>query len=111
MTGKDEKMRLFGRDLSTITQNVILGSITGIAVGYNLRLLFLRYGSFEIVWVLFFLLGPALGYLSGRERQRLERLKREKNGLEKDISQIRSAFAFPLKNIKYWWNRPQMPSF
>ena len=46
-------MRLFGKDLSTVTQNVILGSITGIAVGYNLRLLFMRYGSFEIVWVLY----------------------------------------------------------
>ena len=73
--------------LGAVTQNVILGSITGIMVGYNLRMIFSRIGTTDLIWIMFFLMGPVLGYLSGKERQRLEKLKNEKLKLKNVIIQ------------------------
>jgi PAS domain S-box-containing protein len=73
---------------NAVTQNVILGSITGIAVGINLKILFQRIGGIDLVWILFFILGPAIGYFSGKERERIEELKEEKESLEDNLSKL-----------------------
>jgi PAS domain S-box-containing protein len=77
--------------MSAVAQNVILGSITGIIVAYNLRLYFMKVGGTDVVWMLFFILGPAIGYLSGIERQRVRVLRREKTDLEDNLSKINQA--------------------
>ena len=78
--------------MSCVAQNVILGTITGVAVAYNLRIIFTRVGGADLVWIFFIFLGPALGYLSGRERQRLEKIKAAKRKVEEDLSRVQSAF-------------------
>ncbi|MBN2029710.1 PAS domain S-box protein [bacterium] len=93
-------MKLQTEKLNAVTQNVILGSITGIIVGYNLRLIFLRIGGVELVWILFFLLGPIIGFLSGKERMRLERLKNEKMHLEKNLDKIQDALNASTKKYR-----------
>ncbi len=85
--------------LNAVAQNVILGSITGIIVGFNLRTIYMYLGGLDIVWVSFFILGPAIGYLSGRERLRVERLKKEKAGLESDLNVTQGALQ--RMNTKY----------
>ncbi|MBN2415987.1 PAS domain S-box protein [bacterium] len=77
--------------LSAVTQNVILGSVTGLMVAFNLRLIFLKVGGVDMVWVAFILIGPVFGYLSGLERQRVEKLKREKSVLEENIDFVQKA--------------------
>ena len=77
--------------MSAVAQNIILGSVTGIIVAFNLRLYFMRVGGTDLVWMLFFLLGPAIGYLSGIERQRNRVLRKEKTKLEDNISKINLA--------------------
>jgi PAS domain S-box-containing protein len=77
--------------LSFVAQNLILGSITGIIVGFNLRILFLRAGAEHISWLIFFVIGPAIGFLSGKERERYHQLKEEKHNLQQDLEEISSA--------------------
>ena len=77
--------------LNFIAQNVILGSITGILVGLNLRVLFSRAGARDISWLIFFLIGPLIGFLSGKERERYQKLKEEKCNLQQDLEEISSA--------------------
>ena len=79
------------RRLSYVAQNVILGTITGLMVGYNLKVLFQRFGGTELVWVLFLGLGSLLGYVSGKERQRVDRLRKEKSELKENLGKIESA--------------------
>jgi PAS domain S-box-containing protein len=77
-----------------ISQNVIIGSITGIMVGINLRPVFSKVYGPDIAWLVTFLaliLGFLLGFLSGKERQRLERLKKEKLSLEENLKKIQRA--------------------
>ncbi|MFO7890112.1 MAG: PAS domain S-box protein [bacterium] len=71
--------------LSTVTQNVLIGCIAGLLIGFNLRYFFNSIGSSDLLWIIFFILGPLIGYLSGKERQRYEKLKKVKENLEKDI--------------------------
>jgi PAS domain S-box-containing protein len=77
--------------LGFVAQNVILGTITGTMVAYNLRILYQRIGVTDLIWVMFFLMGPMVGFLSGRERQRLERMKKEKTTLRENLDKIQSA--------------------
>ena len=77
--------------MSAVAQNLILGSVTGIIVAFNLRLYFNRVGGTDLVWMLFFLLGPAIGYLSGIERQRNRVLRKEKTKLEDNLGKINQA--------------------
>ena len=77
--------------LSPVTQNVVLGTITGVVVGYDLRIIFQHVGGIDLVWILFFFVGPLVGYLSGRERQRIEELKREKMTLKENLDRIQTA--------------------
>jgi PAS domain S-box-containing protein len=76
--------------LSAVYQNLILGSVTGVVVAFNLRIVFQRMGGTDLVWILFFILGPALGYFSGKERERVEKLKKEKVVLEENITKIQN---------------------
>jgi len=48
-------------------------------------------GGTDLVWMLFFLLGPAIGYLSGIERQRNRVLRKEKTKLEDNLGKINQA--------------------
>jgi len=84
-------MKLKIEKLDAVAQNMILGSVTGVIVGYNLRLIFLRLGGVDLIWILFFIMGPLIGYFSGKERRRLERLKSEKMNLEKNLDKIQEA--------------------
>lgn len=86
--------------LSYVTQNVILGTVTGSMVAYNLRLIFLRVGGADLIWVVFFFIGPAIGYLSGKERQRMEKLKKEKTRIEESLSQIQDALKKSTKKYR-----------
>ena len=88
------------RRLGYVAQNVILGTITGVMVGFNLKVFFQRIGGVELIWILFFLLGPALGYLSGKERQRIEKLKKEKSELKENLSKIQDALARSAKKYQ-----------
>jgi len=71
------------------TQNLILGSVTGTVVGFNLRFLFQRMGATDLVWIMFFVLGPAIGYLSGKEREKFENLRQEKTALIENLDKIK----------------------
>ncbi len=93
-------MKLKTEKLNAVTQNVILGSITGIIVAFNLRLIFLRIGGVELVWILFCILGPIIGFLSGKERMRLEKLKTEKLHLEKNLGKIQDALNASTKKYR-----------
>jgi len=86
--------------LSVITQNVIIGAITGIMVGYNLRIFFLRIGGEDLIWILIFALGPVIGFLSGKERKRIEKLKKEKTTLEENLSKIQVALERSAKKYR-----------
>ncbi|MCK5148257.1 PAS domain S-box protein [bacterium] len=86
--------------IGTVTQNVIIGSVTGIMVGINLRFIFMQLGGIEWVWLAFFILGPALGYFSGRERQRIESLKGEKQELESNLDSIQKALKQSTKKYR-----------
>ena len=77
--------------LNAVTQNLIIGTVTGIIVGYNIKIFFQHTGKPDLIWFLFLLLGPFIGYLSGKERQRLERLKKEKMRLEEDLNAVETA--------------------
>jgi len=73
------------------TQNLILGSVTGTVVGINLRIFFQRLGATDLIWMLFFILGPTIGYLSGKERERIESLKQEKSALKENLEKIQES--------------------
>lgn len=76
--------------INALIQNIILGTITGLIVGYNLRLYFSRVGGAERAWLAFILIGPLFGFLSGIERSRYEKLRREKRDLETDMEKIQN---------------------
>jgi hypothetical protein len=61
---------------SPLIQNTILGFVVGIMVGINLKVLYARIQGPTIVWVLFFVFGITIGFLSGVERSRSEDRKR-----------------------------------
>ena len=84
-------MKKIQHKMSVVAQNVILGTITGSMVAYNLRLIYTRIGGTDLIWLLFFILGPIIGYLSGKERVRMERLKKEKKKIEEDLDKIQTA--------------------
>ena len=77
-----------GEKLSAVAQNFILGTITSVVVGFNLRLVIQHYGATDTIWIVFLLLGPALGYISGKERERMEQLQQEKEALQENITKI-----------------------
>jgi hypothetical protein len=60
-----------------VVQNTVLGFVIGIMVGINLKVLYSRIQGPTIVWVLFFVFGVSIGFLSGLERRRSENKKRK----------------------------------
>jgi hypothetical protein len=62
---------------SPVIQNTILGFVVGIMVGINLKVLYARIQGPTIIWVLFFIFGITIGFLSGVERSRVEDRKRK----------------------------------
>jgi hypothetical protein len=59
-----------------VIQNTILGFVVGIMVGINLKVLYSRIQGPAIVWILFFVFGITIGFLSGLERKRMEARRR-----------------------------------
>jgi len=86
--------------LSPVHQNFILGTVGSVIFGYTLRAIFQFQGVSDIYWVIFIALGPILGYFSGRERARMERLKREKAELELNIGEIKRSLALSTKKYR-----------
>ena len=64
--------------LSAVTQNVIIGCVAGLIIGYNLKYIFNSIGASDLLWLMFFVIGPLVGFLSGKERQRYEKLRKVK---------------------------------
>ncbi len=77
--------------LNTITQNLLLGSVTGVVMGNVLRIVFTRAGVVDLAWIAFIAIGPTVGYLSGKEREKYERLQNEKKKMEENMETIQSA--------------------
>lgn len=63
---------------SPIFQNLILGTVTGLMVGINLRVIILSGGEATWAWITLFLIGPLFGLFSGIERTRMERKNKER---------------------------------
>ncbi len=85
-------MKITGNSLSPLVQNIILGSVTGLVVGFVIRVYYQYVRGTDIVWILFFIVGPLIGYLSGRERERVEKLTKEKKNLQDSLDKIQIAF-------------------
>ena len=100
MKDEGDPMKSIEHKMSMVTQNVIIGTVTGSMFAYNLRLLFTRIGAADLFWILFFFLGPILGYVSGKERQRMERLKNEKKKVEEDLQNIQVALKRSTKKYR-----------
>jgi len=67
-----------------VLQNTILGCVLGIMIGIDLRAIILSNGEATWAWIMFFLIGPLIGFFSGMERKKLERRKEEQR--KKSIS-------------------------
>ncbi len=74
--------------INALTQNLIIGTVTGLMVAINLRFFFMRLGEIEYIWIIFIFLGPIIGFLSGKERLRMEKLRREKMVLTSNLEKI-----------------------
>lgn len=85
-------MKKDGSNLRPLIQNLILGSVTGIVVGYVIRVYYQYVTGTDIVWIMFFIIGPLIGFLSGRERERIEKLKKEKELLQENLDKVQLAF-------------------
>lgn len=72
-----------------IYQNLIVGTSTVMVVAYVLHLYFLKSQG-PLFWVLFLFMGPLIGYLSGRERQRVSALSKEKNVLAGSMDKMQT---------------------
>jgi len=86
--------------LSPVHQNIILGSVGSFVFGYILRILFSHQGIPDTFWIIFMVLGPILGFFSGRERLRMERLKKEKAELELNMGEIKRSLALSTKKYR-----------
>lgn len=76
------------KTVNPVIQNLIVGSLFGITIAVGLRFLFMKTGGAEWAWLVFFLIGPLIGFLSGNERKRYENLKSEKNQLASNLGKI-----------------------
>jgi PAS domain S-box-containing protein len=74
--------------LGVSTQNVIVGLFVGGFCGYIVKFFYQRFGWSTIVFVVFIVIGALLGFLSGKERERYERLKEEKLLIEEDFDKV-----------------------
>jgi len=60
---------------SPVLQNTVLGCVLGIMVAIDLRAIVLSGGKAEWAWIMFFMIGPVIGFFSGLERKKLEKKK------------------------------------
>ena len=72
-----------------IYQNLIVGTLAVGIVAYILHLYFLKSQG-PLFWGLFLFMGPVIGYLSGRERQRVSALSKEKNALTGSMDKMQA---------------------
>lgn len=93
-------MPVYSKKLNAVSQNVILGSITGLIVTISMILFFRRVGGTEFICLFFLALGPVVGYFSGKERQRMEKLREEKTTLEENLNKIQSALQRSTKKYR-----------
>jgi PAS domain S-box-containing protein len=84
-----ESVRERINQLSQVYQNLIVGVVMGVFGGYIIKFFFQRYGASTLVWAIFILFGAGLGYFSGREREKYDRLREEKGLLETDFEKAR----------------------
>lgn len=85
--------------LNPVYQNIIIGSLVGVMIAYILSKIYDIWGGEDWGWAIFLLIGPLIGFLSGQERQRMQRMKKEKAHLEKNILEIQKALK--KSNTKY----------
>jgi PAS domain S-box-containing protein len=75
--------------LGQVYQNLIVGVLMGVFGGYVIKFFFQRFGASTLVWSIFILFGAGLGYLSGKEREKYDRLQEEKGLLEEDFEKAK----------------------
>jgi PAS domain S-box-containing protein len=75
--------------LNQVYQNLIVGVIMGIFGGYIIQFFYKKLGASSLVWVIFIIVGAGIGYLSGKEREKYERLNEEKGLLEESMEKAR----------------------
>jgi hypothetical protein len=56
-----------------VLQNTLMGFVLGIMVGINLKAIYERIHGPSFVWISFFVFGTLVGFLSGLERNRMEK--------------------------------------
>jgi len=76
------------KKINPVLQNLVVGSIFGVAIAISLRFLYMKTGGEQWVWILFFIIGPLIGFLSGNERKRFESLRSERNQLTIDLDKF-----------------------
>jgi PAS domain S-box-containing protein len=74
--------------LKVTYQNLIVGLFVGGFCGYIVKFFYQRFGASTIVFAVFILIGALLGFLSGKERERYERLNEEKILLAEDYEKV-----------------------
>ena len=67
-----------------LIQNIILGSVLGIVIGINLRVIIYSDGKATWAWIMLFLIGPLFGLLSGLERMRWEKQQEKRTSKQKN---------------------------
>ena len=74
-----------------VLENSLVGALAGGAVGVLLRIYLARLGFHDLDWGIFLFAGLAVGFFSGFERIKVERLRREKRYLEAQLAQAGEA--------------------
>ena len=74
--------------LKVTYQNLIVGLFVGGFCGYIVKFFYQRFGASTIVFAVFIVIGALLGFLSGKERERYERLNEEKVLLAEDFEKV-----------------------
>lgn len=85
--------------LNPVYQNMVIGSLMGVFIAYILSRIYNIWGGEDWAWAIFLLIGPLIGFLSGQERQRMQRMKKEKASLERNILEVQKALK--KSNTKY----------
>jgi hypothetical protein len=70
-----------------VLQNTLMGFVLGIMVGINLKVIYEKIHGPAFIWISFFAFGTLIGFLSGLERNRIE--KNDEQGQRRDPSSER----------------------
>lgn len=71
-----------------VLENIFIGTLVAGMVGVFLRIYLAHLNALRLDWAMFVFIGMAIGFLSGFERVRFERLRREKKSLEMELGRI-----------------------